>query len=119
MSWLFTLALPGSGGVTKMIKNQMLCCRHYLGDKAMVTASMTARPVVPNDLAEFRRQYGLSQRACGTLLGVEQSVIRRWETGQMRIEKPVLLALALEGARQVLAERCRADQDGAAIARKP
>ena len=69
--------------------------------------SLTLRPIVPNDLAEFRRQYGLSQRACGALFGVEQSIIRRWETGQMRIENPVLLALALEGARQVLAERCR------------
>ena len=65
------------------------------------------RAVVPQDLAEFRRQYGLSQRAFGTLLGVQQSTLRCWETGQMRIENPVMVALALEGARQVLAAAMR------------
>jgi DNA-binding transcriptional regulator YiaG len=94
-----------------MVDNELLKAAHFSESMKSAMAEMTARPVVPNDLAEFRRQYGLSQRACGTLLGVEQSIIRCWETGQKRIENPVLLALALEGARQVIAERYRPRQN--------
>ena len=48
------------------------------------------------ELRARRRELGLTQRALAEALGIPQSTVWRWETDQIPIERPPMLALALE-----------------------
>jgi transcriptional regulator with XRE-family HTH domain len=65
---------------------------------------LVAEPVVTWDevksyrsglLAEIRRRLGLTQEELGLLLGKPANTIARWERGQLAIESPKMLRLAL------------------------
>ncbi len=47
------------------------------------------------DLRDFRERLGLTQQLLGRLLGIPKNTIARWERGELAIEKPRLLELAL------------------------
>jgi len=55
--------------------------------------------VTGDDLRHDREVLGLSQRELGEYLGVPQATIWRWEAGKHPIERPLMLALALEALR--------------------
>ena len=46
-------------------------------------------------LRDQRLALGLSQAALAQRLGIPRNTIARWERGELRIEHPTLLALAL------------------------
>jgi transcriptional regulator with XRE-family HTH domain len=48
------------------------------------------------ELLAARQALGLTQKALAERLGVPQATIWRWETGQHKIERPLILRLALE-----------------------
>jgi transcriptional regulator with XRE-family HTH domain len=47
-------------------------------------------------LREKREKLGLTQSALAQKLGTSQITISRWESDKLRIERPEMLALALE-----------------------
>ena len=57
--------------------------------------------VTPTALRATRRRLGLSQRALAEALGVHWNTIARWERGQMPIQHPRILQLALERLAQL------------------
>jgi len=50
--------------------------------------------MTPEELKQWRKRYGYSQRSLAEALGVSFVTVARWETGVRQI--PVLLSLALE-----------------------
>jgi len=48
------------------------------------------------ELRALRNALGLSQRALGKELGVQQATVWRWESEAMPIERPRMMRLALE-----------------------
>jgi len=48
------------------------------------------------ELRKRREGLGLSQSALAARLGTTQNTISRWELGEMEIEKPAMLDLALQ-----------------------
>ena len=48
------------------------------------------------ELRALRTALGLSQRALGQALGVQQATVWRWESEAMPIERPRMMRLALE-----------------------
>jgi len=51
------------------------------------------------ELRAARAALGLSQAALGRALGVPQATVWRWEAGEHPIERPLMMALALEALR--------------------
>lgn len=49
------------------------------------------------DLREFRDSWGLTQQQLARGLGIPTNTIARWERSEVRIEKPLMLTLALRG----------------------
>jgi len=52
--------------------------------------------VTPEELRSRRAALGLSQLAIAERLGIPRNTWARWERGELAVEKPVLLGLALE-----------------------
>ncbi|HEV8635169.1 MAG TPA: helix-turn-helix domain-containing protein [Chloroflexota bacterium] len=52
--------------------------------------------MTPDELKRRRAALGLSQTALAALLGVPRNTVWRWEAGELTVEKPVMLALALD-----------------------
>lgn len=52
--------------------------------------------MTPADLKAARLALGLSQTAMAERLGIPRNTWHRWERGSVAVEKPLLLALALE-----------------------
>lgn len=49
-----------------------------------------------SELKQIREALRLSQADLGSLMDVPQATISRWESGKVTIERPRMLALALE-----------------------
>ena len=49
-------------------------------------------------IIDWRKRHGLSQTKVAELLGSTKNTIARWERGEMRMQNPQQVALALEGA---------------------
>jgi len=52
----------------------------------------------PFTLIDWRKRHGLSQAKVAELLGSTKNTIARWERGEMRMQNPQQVKLALEGA---------------------
>ena len=52
--------------------------------------------MTPEELRSRRAALGLSQLAIAERLGIPRNTWARWERGELAVEKPVLLGLALE-----------------------
>lgn len=61
--------------------------------------------MTPADLRSAREDLGLSQRALAIVLGVPQSTIWRWESGEHPIQHPRILMLALQAVAESTPQR--------------
>jgi transcriptional regulator with XRE-family HTH domain len=61
--------------------------------------------MTPSELRKRRGMLGLSQGKLGERLGVPSNTIARWERGELAIEHPAMLRLALD---RLLIERVKA-----------
>lgn len=52
--------------------------------------------MTPTDLRTSRQALGLTQQGLAEALGVSPNTIARWERGEMAVQHPAIVRLALE-----------------------
>jgi len=57
--------------------------------------AILALDVSPDDLRRRRLRLRMSQAELGRRLGIPQNTVSRWEVGTLKIERPLMLDLAL------------------------
>jgi len=56
--------------------------------------------VTGTELREWRERVGLTQAHLAARLGVSENTVARWERGELRIQHPAMVALALRWLEQ-------------------